>query len=99
MSVANPLNVYSGPDSMKKYFDPDYQPPLPLVEIPRKLNPYYNDGIRIYAKLMTMLPAHNVKALPGQLTRFQHSNTTDRSSNGFVGRMRPAWKNPDGDRV
>ena len=69
MEVPNPLNIYTGPDSMKKYFDPEYQPPLPLVEIPRVLNPYYMDGVRIYAKMMTMLPAHNVKALPGRCFR------------------------------
>ncbi|KAB2574468.1 Rhodanese-like protein [Lasiodiplodia theobromae] len=60
----NQLNVYSGEDSLKKYYDPDYQPPLPLVEIPACLNPYRKDGVRIYAKMMTVLPANNVKALP-----------------------------------
>ena len=64
MAPSEFLNVYSGPDSLKKYFDPDVQPPLPLVEIPEKLNPYRADGVRIYAKMMTMLPAHNVKSLP-----------------------------------
>ncbi|KAL1962022.1 hypothetical protein VTN77DRAFT_666 [Rasamsonia byssochlamydoides] len=60
----NHLNVYTGPDSVKKYFDPDCQPPLPLVEIPRHLNPFYDDGVRIYAKMMSMHPANNVKSLP-----------------------------------
>jgi cysteine synthase A len=65
MSSKNPLNVYAGPDSLKKYFDPDFQPPLPLVEIPDSLNPFRRDGVRIFAKMMTVLPANNVKALPG----------------------------------
>ncbi|KAJ5144959.1 hypothetical protein N7448_002351 [Penicillium atrosanguineum] len=60
----NERNVYFGPSSLKKYFDPDSQPPLPLVELPEHLNPYYCDGIRIYAKMMTMHPANNVKAMP-----------------------------------
>ncbi|KAJ5681701.1 uncharacterized protein N7477_001641, partial [Penicillium maclennaniae] len=60
----NERNVYFGPDSLKKYFNPDSQPPLPLVELPEHLNPYYHDGIRIYAKMMTMHPANNVKAMP-----------------------------------
>ncbi|KAL1636997.1 hypothetical protein SLS58_009523 [Diplodia intermedia] len=64
MHSKNELNVYSGEDSLQKYYDPDYQPPLPLVEIPPCLNPYRKDGVRIYAKMMTMLPANNVKALP-----------------------------------
>lgn len=66
MANINPLNVYPGPESMKKYFDPDCQPPLPLVEIPQALNPFYDDGVRIYAKMMSMHPANNVKAIPGK---------------------------------
>ena len=61
----NERNVYFGPDALKNYFDPDSQPPLPLVELPERLNPYYKDGVRIYAKMMTMHPANNVKAMPG----------------------------------
>ena len=60
----NERNVYFGPDALKNYFDPDSQPPLPLVELPERLNPYYKDGVRIYAKMMTMHPANNVKAMP-----------------------------------
>lgn len=67
MSPQNPLNIYKGPDSMVKFFDPDQQPPLPLVELPRKLNPFRDDNVRIYAKMLTALPAQNVKALPGNL--------------------------------
>lgn len=65
MVNSNELNVYFGQDSLKKYFDPDSQPPLPLVELPEYLNPYHQDGVRIYAKMMTMHPANNVKAMPG----------------------------------
>lgn len=63
--AGNEKNVYFGPDALKKYFDPDSQPPLPLVELPAHLNPFYKDGVRIYAKMMTMHPANNVKAMPG----------------------------------
>ena len=58
------LNVFSGEDSLVQYYDPDCHLPLPLVELPRSLNPYREDGVRIYAKMMTFLPAHNVKSLP-----------------------------------
>lgn len=58
------LNVFTGPDSVRKYFDPEYSPPLPLVEIPDCLNPYRGDGVRIYAKMMSMHPATNVKVMP-----------------------------------
>ncbi|KAG4267070.1 cysteine synthase A [Fusarium proliferatum] len=64
MASPNPLNVYKGQDSIQKYFDPESAPPLPLVEIPELLNPYRQDGVRIYAKMMTMHPANNVKAMP-----------------------------------
>ncbi|PYH98953.1 tryptophan synthase beta subunit-like PLP-dependent enzyme [Aspergillus ellipticus CBS 707.79] len=64
MGTVNETNVYFGPDALRKYFDPNCQPPLPLVELPRQLNPYRDEGVRIYAKMMTMHPANNVKALP-----------------------------------
>ncbi|MCJ1422346.1 hypothetical protein MMC29_000226 [Sticta canariensis] len=62
--MANPLNIYTGPESLKKYYDPDHQPLLPLVEIPEKLNPFVQDNVRIYAKMMSCLPANNIKSLP-----------------------------------
>ncbi|KXS95460.1 hypothetical protein AC578_4713 [Pseudocercospora eumusae] len=64
MPSVNPLNVYTGNDSLKKYFHPDSAPPLPLVELPPHLNPYYHDGVRIYAKMMSCHPANNVKSMP-----------------------------------
>jgi cysteine synthase len=59
------MNVFKGSNSIIQYFDPDLQPPVPLVEIPDKLNPFRGDNVRIYAKMLTALPAQNVKALPG----------------------------------
>ena len=75
MANSNEHNVYFGTDSLKKYFDPDCQPPLPLVELPEHLNPYYHDGVRIYAKMMTMHPANNVKAMPGK-TKTKHARSS-----------------------
>ncbi len=68
MASLSPLNIYKGPDSIRDYQDPDKAPPLPLVELPAHLNPHYDHGVRIYAKMMNALPAHNVKALPGKRT-------------------------------
>lgn len=65
MAAHNPLNVYSGKDALRNYFDPDYAPPLALVEIPDSLNPFSNDGVRIFVKLMSTHAANNVKAIPG----------------------------------
>lgn len=64
MAIHPTNNVFCGPDALKDYYDPDKNPPLPLVEVPRHLNPFYDEGVRIYAKMMTFLPAHNVKELP-----------------------------------
>lgn len=62
-------NVFSGPNSLIDYFRPDRNAPLPLVELPPELNPYHADGVRIYAKMLTALPATNVKSLPGKFRR------------------------------
>ncbi|KAJ6789165.1 hypothetical protein PWT90_03289 [Aphanocladium album] len=64
MKETNNLNVYKGPESIRDYFDPDTAPPLPLVEVPASLNPYHGDGVRIFAKMMSMHPANNVKCMP-----------------------------------
>lgn len=69
MTARNTNNVYKGADSLRNYFDPDQQPMIPMVELPQKLNPLYEDGVRIYAKMMSTLPANNVKSLPGMSYR------------------------------
>lgn len=58
------LNVFKGEDAIARLINPDENPYLPLVELPEGLNPYKADGVRIYAKLMFMLPLLNVKSLP-----------------------------------
>lgn len=64
---------------MADFFDPDQNPPVPLVEIPESLNPHRKDGVRIYAKLLTHLPAQNVKSLPGKLPHLTRQNSRLRS--------------------
>ncbi|KAK2600295.1 hypothetical protein QQS21_004936 [Conoideocrella luteorostrata] len=78
MANDNFLNVYKGPDSVRQYFDPDTSPPIPLVEIPDRLNPYRSEGIRIYAKMMSMHPANNVKSMPA-LNLLQNSVVLDKT--------------------
>ncbi|KAJ7082898.1 tryptophan synthase beta subunit-like PLP-dependent enzyme [Mycena belliarum] len=58
------LNVFSGEQALNDFYDPDQGPLVPLVELPERLNPYKKDGIQIFAKLMSHLPATNVKSLP-----------------------------------
>ncbi|KAK1981815.1 cysteine synthase [Colletotrichum cereale] len=62
--MATQNNAFVGPCSVSDYLDPDKNPPLPLVEIPDRLNPFRQDGVRIYAKMLTCLPAQNIKSLP-----------------------------------
>ncbi|KAJ7505630.1 cysteine synthase B [Mycena galericulata] len=55
-------NVFRGKDALKDFYDPEKCPPLPLVELPS--HPFEGDGVEIYAKMLTLLPAANVKSLP-----------------------------------
>lgn len=57
-------NVFSGADAVKDFLNPDSNPYIPLVELPESLNPFAKDGVRIFAKLMQMVPLMNVKSLP-----------------------------------
>lgn len=99
--MANPLNVYRGPDSVKSYFDPDSSPPLPLVEVPDCLNPYRQDGVRIYAKMMSMHPANNVKSMPGKHspTTVVGSQLTTSNSVEPSREERQAWPNRNNHRI
>ncbi len=58
------LNVFSGPDAMREFFNPDRAPFLPLVELPESLNPFAKSRVRIFAKLAYLLPLLNIKSLP-----------------------------------
>src|ERR1700761_5819460 len=56
--------VFEGPTAVKEFLHPENTPPLPLVELPDALNPYRDNGVRIFAKLMYLLPMLNIKSLP-----------------------------------
>ena len=55
--------VFKGPDALKNLFNPKKIPYTPLVELPKEITPHYDDGVRIYAKLMYMLPLGQIKSL------------------------------------
>ena len=61
--MQNPHNVFSGPNALLDLHNPDNHPPLPLVELDKALNPFRDAGVRIYAKLMYLLPLMNLKSL------------------------------------
>jgi cysteine synthase len=56
--------VFEGPDSIREFLNPANSAPLPLVELPGKLNPFRGEGIRVYAKLAFLMPLLNLKSLP-----------------------------------
>lgn len=58
------LSTFEGEHAVLDFLNPDYAPYAPLVELPRQLNPYRKDGVRIFAKLMNALPLANMKSLP-----------------------------------
>jgi cysteine synthase/rhodanese-related sulfurtransferase len=60
----NNKNVFSGKNAMLDFLNPDNNPPIPMVEISESLNPFKDDGVKIFAKLMNTLPLNNVKSLP-----------------------------------
>lgn len=57
-------NVFRGDNAILDYLNPESQFFTPLVELPKILNPFYDDGVRIYAKLLNALPLTNVKSIP-----------------------------------
>lgn len=57
------LQTYFGKNALRAYLNPA-ESMTPLVELPEYLNPFYKDGVRVYAKMMNMLPLGNIKSLP-----------------------------------
>jgi cysteine synthase/rhodanese-related sulfurtransferase len=56
--------VFSGPCALCDFLNPAKHPTVPLVELPEVLNPFAADGVRIFAKMMSLLPLGNVKSIP-----------------------------------
>ena len=69
------LNVFEGENAIRDFLNPDNSPPIPLLELPAQCNPFQEDGVRIFAKLMNMLPLANVKSLPA-LNMLQEAENT-----------------------
>lgn len=56
--------VFAGTTGIVDFLNPANHPPLPLVEMPDTLNPFRAQGVRIFAKLLSMSPLTNVKSIP-----------------------------------
>lgn len=57
------LNVFDGPNALLDFMDPELNSPTPLVELPSSCNPFYDQKVRIFAKLLNMLPLNNAKSI------------------------------------
>jgi cysteine synthase/cystathionine beta-lyase/cystathionine gamma-synthase len=57
-------NVFTGDAAIKDYLNPANYQKTPLVELPPDLNPYADKGVRIFAKLMPLVPLMNIKSIP-----------------------------------
>lgn len=58
-------SVFTGPNAIKDFLDPNRAPQTPLVELPAPLNPFPERyRIRIFAKIMSLTPSLNLKLYP-----------------------------------
>jgi len=57
-------SVFEGSTAITDFLDPGNHSPIPLVELPGEFNPLHAQGVRIFAKLMYLLPLLNIKSLP-----------------------------------
>jgi cysteine synthase len=61
MDTPTPRNVFSGASALEDFLNPERSVPLPLVELPASLNPFYSDRVHIYGKLAYLSPLFNIK--------------------------------------
>lgn len=57
-------NVFLGNDALKNYLCPSNYTVTPLVELPPELNPFANDGVKLLAKVVPLVPLMNIKSIP-----------------------------------
>jgi cysteine synthase len=57
-------NVYSGASALQDYLCPENYPATPMVELPADLNPFRADGVKIFAKIVPLVPLMNIKSIP-----------------------------------
>lgn len=71
--------VFAGFSAVRDFLNTENNAPIPLVELPASLNPLHEQRVRIFAKLMYLLPLLNIKSLPAlsMLLEAQSSGTLD----------------------
>jgi len=63
VTTASRPGVFEGPNAVRDFLNPENHPALPLVELPDRLNPLRAQNVRIFGKLMYLLPLLNIKSL------------------------------------
>jgi cysteine synthase len=58
------MNVFKGSTAIRDFLNPDNASPIPLVELPDEFIPVRGERVRIFAKLLYLLPLLNIKSLP-----------------------------------
>ncbi len=69
--------VFAGPDAVRDFLNPENHPELPLVELPARLNPFRQKDVRLFGKLMYLLPLLNIKSLTASNMLFEASAAGD----------------------
>ena len=87
------LNTFEGEHAVLDFLNPDNAPYIPLVELPSNLNPFKDKGVRIFVKLMSMLPLMNVKSLPAYNMLF------DKKAKGELTNVKTIIENSSGNTV
>ncbi len=59
----NTSAVFTGPNALATFLQPEANAPTPLVELPRTLNAFAHEGVRIFAKLAYLSPLFTSKQL------------------------------------
>ena len=57
-------NFFQGDEAVKSFLTPGAMGPTPVVELPKELNPFHKDKVRIFIKLTQFVPLGNIKSLP-----------------------------------
>jgi cysteine synthase len=63
VATASRSGVFEGPNAVRDFLNPQNNPAVPLVELPDRLNPLRTKNVRIFGKLMYLLPLLNIKSL------------------------------------
>ena len=59
--------VFEGDDAVGSFLVPGNIGLTPVIELPKKLNPFYKDKVRIFIKLAHFSPLENIKSLPSYM--------------------------------